>query len=181
MIELGRNVPFPEASRGAAPSFPGVRRRRWSPPTSTFSPRDDKDATTVTPPVDPPESSGTRLLQPLVLVVDDHDDTREGYAEYLRLVGFRTAVADNGVSAIKVARELVPDAILLDYAMPMMDGVQAALWLKRDEATRRIPIVMLTAFRDVVDQRGGCAAYLEKPCDPQSVAEEVWRVLRGRA
>jgi CheY-like chemotaxis protein len=127
-------------------------------------PLDDKDA-----------PSG--VAAPFVLVVDDHVDTREAYAEYLRMAGFRIVEAENGVIAIKVAQEQMPDAILLDYAMPMMDGVQAALFLKRDARTRRIPIVMLTAFRDLVHNRGTCDHYLDKPCDPRAVVDKLRSVL----
>jgi CheY-like chemotaxis protein len=115
----------------------------------------------------------------LVLVVDDHVDTRGAYAQHLQTEGFRTAEADNGVIAIKMARELLPDAILLDYAMPMMDGVQASLVLKHDETTRGIPIIMLTAFHDLVRGRGLCDRYLDKPCDPQKVVATLRSVLES--
>lgn len=127
------------------------------------SPHEDRIASTVP--------------RPFILVVDDHVDTREAYVAYLQMAGFRTAEAENGAIAIRRARELMPDAILLDYAMPMMDGVQASLFLKRDVRTRSIPIVMLTAFRDLVNGRGVCDRYMDKPCDPKDVVETLRSVL----
>ena len=65
---------------------------------------------------------------PLVLVVEDYQDAREMYAAYLQFSGYRVAEATNGIEAIEQANELMPDIILMDLALPKMDG-----W----EATRR--------------------------------------------
>src|SRR5437867_3358081 len=77
------------------------------------SPPSRERARTENPPRDDPNA--TEVTARLVLVVDDHVDTRGAYAEHLRMEGFRTAEAENGVVAIKLARELLPDVILLDY------------------------------------------------------------------
>ncbi len=138
-------------------------------PEEAISPHEDKNDSRD------PESRGER---PCVLVVDDHGDTRRAYSEELRESGFRTAEAENGVMALKLAHELQPDAILLDYAMPMMDGVQAALCLKRDPRTARIPVVMITAFRDHVGERQRFDEVLDKPCDPRDVVAKISDVLR---
>ncbi len=140
-----------------------------SPGDAASSPHDDgngsKDAT--------PEA-----LRPCVLVVDDHQDTREAYADELRAAGFRTVEAENGVVALKLAHEVGPVAILLDYAMPMMDGLQAAHCLRRDPRTAHIPLVMLTAYRNLVGVRGRCDEVIDKPCDPREVVARVKDVLR---
>jgi two-component system cell cycle response regulator DivK len=129
-------------------------------------PHDDKDDT-----ADPP---------PLVLVVDDHVDIRQAFAEELRYAGFRTVEAENGVIAVKLAHELLPDAVLLDFAMPMMDGVQASLCLKRDPLTRHIPIVLVSAFGDLLHRRGRWDALLEKPCTPREATEKIASFLVAR-
>jgi CheY-like chemotaxis protein len=82
--------------------------------------------------------------EPLVLVVEDYQDAREMYAAYLQFSGYRVAEATNGLEALDRARELMPDIILMDLALPKMDGWEATRQLKMDEKTRHIPIVALT-------------------------------------
>ena len=81
---------------------------------------------------------------PLILVVDDYQDAREMYAEYLQYSGFRVAEAKNGNEAVAQARSLRPDLILMDLSLPGMDGWEATRVLKADDATKHIPIVALT-------------------------------------
>ena len=81
---------------------------------------------------------------PLVLVVEDYQDAREMYAAYLQFSGYRVAEAANGLEALEKTRELMPDIILMDLALPKMDGWEATRRLKADERTRHIPIVALT-------------------------------------
>ena len=70
---------------------------------------------------------------PLILVVDDYEDAREMYAEYLRFSGFRVAEARNGNEALEQAFALMPDLILMDLSLPGMDGWEATRQLKADE------------------------------------------------
>ena len=81
---------------------------------------------------------------PLILVVDDYQDAREMYAEYLQFSGFRVAEARNGNEALEQAFALKPDLILMDLSLPGMDGWEATRQLKSDERTRHIPVVALT-------------------------------------
>ena len=81
---------------------------------------------------------------PLILVVDDYQDAREMYAEYLQFSGFRVAEAKNGNEAVEKAFALKPDLILMDLSLPGMDGWEATRRLKADEATKHIPVVALT-------------------------------------
>src|SRR4030095_7835234 len=81
---------------------------------------------------------------PLVLVVEDYQDAREMYAAYLQFSGYRVAEAANGLEALDQTRELMPDIILMDLALPKMDGWEATRRLKADDRTKHIPIVALT-------------------------------------
>src|SRR5918998_6697274 len=83
--------------------------------------------------------------EPLVLVVDDYQDAREMYAEYLKASGFRVAEARTGIEAVSKAREVNPDCILMDLSLPGIDGWEATRQLKADASTRNIPIVVLSA------------------------------------
>src|SRR5919202_5102665 len=83
-------------------------------------------------------------IPPLVLVVEDYQDSREMYSAYLQFSGYRVAEATNGLEAIEKTLELMPDIILMDLALPRMDGWEATRRLKLDDRTSHIPIVALT-------------------------------------
>ena len=82
---------------------------------------------------------------PLILVVDDYQDAREMYAEYLQFSGFRVAEAKNGNEAIDQAFALKPDLILMDIKMPKVDGCTATQRLKADHELSAIPVIGITA------------------------------------
>ena len=118
---------------------------------------------------------------PLILVVDDYDDAREMYAEYLQFSGFRVAEARNGNEAVEQAFALKPDLILMDLSLPGMDGWEATRQLKADERTRDIPVVALTghalAGASEGAKRAGCDSFVTKPCLPDDLVVEVRRML----
>ena len=120
---------------------------------------------------------------PLILVVDDYQDAREMYAEYLQYSGFRVAEAKNGNEAVAQARSLRPDLILMDLSLPGMDGWEATRVLKADEATKKIPIVALTghalAGASEGARKAGCDSFVTKPCLPDDLVVEVKRMLNA--
>lgn len=121
---------------------------------------------------------------PLVLVVEDYQDAREMYAAYLQFSGYRVAEASNGLEALDKTRELMPDIILMDLALPKMDGWEATRRLKADEQTRHIPIVALTGHALAGHAEGarqaGCDAFVTKPCLPDALVTEIQRMLSDR-
>jgi two-component system cell cycle response regulator DivK len=123
----------------------------------------------------------TEPIAPLVLVVEDYQDAREMYAAYLQFAGFRVAEATNGLEAIEHSLALLPDIILMDLALPKMDGWEATRVLKSDERTRHIPIVALTghALAGHADgaRQAGCDAFVTKPCLPDALVIEIRRML----
>ena len=118
---------------------------------------------------------------PLILVVDDYQDAREMYAEYLQFSGFRVAEARNGNEALEQAFALKPDLILMDLSLPGMDGWEATRVLKADDRTRNIPIVALTghalAGASEGAKKAGCDSFVTKPCLPDDLVVEVRRML----
>jgi CheY-like chemotaxis protein len=118
---------------------------------------------------------------PLILVVDDYQDAREMYAEYLQFSGFRVAEARNGNEAVEQALALKPDLILMDLSLPGMDGWEATRRLKADDTTRHIPIVALTghalAGASEGAKKAGCDSFVTKPCLPDDLVVEVRRML----
>ena len=123
----------------------------------------------------------TEQNQPLILVVDDYQDAREMYAEYLQFSGFRVAEARNGNEAVEQAFALKPDLILMDLSLPGMDGWEATRRLKADERTSHIPIVALTghalAGASEGAKKAGCDSFVTKPCLPDDLVIEVRRML----
>jgi two-component system cell cycle response regulator DivK len=126
----------------------------------------------------------SRREQPLVLVVEDYQDAREMYAAYLQFSGFEVAEATNGIEAIEKAQRLMPDIILMDLALPRMDGWEATRRLKSDERTRKIPVVALTGHALAGHAEGarqaGCDAFVTKPCLPDALVAEIRRLLDGQ-
>jgi len=118
---------------------------------------------------------------PLILVVDDYQDAREMYAEYLQFSGFRVAEARNGNEALEQAFALKPDLILMDLSLPGMDGWEATRVLKSDDRTKHIPVVALTghalAGASEGAKRAGCDSFVTKPCLPDDLVVEVRRML----
>ena len=123
----------------------------------------------------------TEQNAPLILVVDDYQDAREMYAEYLQFSGFRVAEAKNGNEAVEQAFALRPDLILMDLSLPGMDGWEATRVLKADNRTKNIPVVALTGHALAGSSEGakkaGCDAFVTKPCLPDDLVVEVRRML----
>ena len=128
--------------------------------------------------------SGAEADQALVLVVEDYQDAREMYAAYLQFSGYRVAEAANGIEAIEKTLELMPDIILMDLALPKMDGWEATRRLKSDERTKDIPVVALTghALAGYAEsaRQAGCDSFVTKPCLPDALVAEIKRMLAAR-
>jgi two-component system cell cycle response regulator DivK len=123
----------------------------------------------------------TQPDSPLILVVDDYQDAREMYAEYLQFSGFRVAEARNGNEAVAQAFSLRPELFLMDLSLPGMDGWEATRVLKADERTKHIPVVALTghalAGASEGARKAGCDSFVTKPCLPDDLVVEVRRML----
>lgn len=119
-----------------------------------------------------------------VLIVEDNEDSRTIYREFLEYSGYRVVEATNGAEAIEVARRELPDVILMDISMPRMDGLTATRILKADAGLCAVPIIALTAHAMLADEEmalsAGCDGYLAKPVEPRAVRDEVERRI-GRA
>jgi CheY-like chemotaxis protein len=124
---------------------------------------------------------GTREVKdrPVVLVVDDDEDSRELYAYLLSRDGFRVREAENGAQALEAARADGILAIVMDGDMPVMGGHEAAQRLKDDPATRGIPILMLSGTRRRAGDPDRCDAYLEKPCSGRTLVKMVRTLVRA--
>lgn len=114
-----------------------------------------------------------------VLIVEDQIEMRAIASAYLERYGYRVLATDNGADAVRQARAELPDLIFMDVSIPGMDGIRATAEIKRDPATRAIPVVIVTAHpygsvgKRAVD--AGCDGWLNKPCDPRRLLQEVQR------
>jgi two-component system, cell cycle response regulator DivK len=119
---------------------------------------------------------------PLVLLVEDFDDAREMYAEYLQFAGMRVAGAPDAVKGLKMAEELQPSVILMDAALPGLSGWDAIARLKSNPATRHIPVLMLTGhvMGDARDRAmaAGADGFIPKPCLPDDLMAKIQLALK---
>jgi DNA-binding response OmpR family regulator len=119
---------------------------------------------------------------PIVLIIDDDADTRRMYGEYLRMKSCTVFVAGDGRSGLDKALDLNPDLIVLDLAMPRVDGWTVLKHLRESSWTIDIPVIVLTAVVTVRDEafHAGCDAYLTKPCPPEVLWLQTVALLRDR-
>jgi CheY-like chemotaxis protein len=114
-----------------------------------------------------------------VLVVEDHDDTREMVELILRLDGYTVCTARDGAEALELTEREMPCLILLDVTMPVMDGITFARKMRksRDAHLAATPIVLLTALSSIDDAMAqtGAVSVVEKPIDIDRVLAEVER------
>jgi two-component system, cell cycle response regulator DivK len=120
-----------------------------------------------------------RILRarPIVLVVDDDQDTRDLYAHCLTLCGFAVEQARDGAEGIERAICVRPDVVLMDLAMPRMDGWTATVRLRNEPRTAHLPIIILSAHASDRDRErllaAGASEFLSKPCDLDVLASRL--------
>lgn len=120
-----------------------------------------------------------------ILVVDDNPTNLKLVSDVLHFEGYQILNASDAESAQEIVRSTPPDLILMDIALPGMDGLTLTRLLKTSEATRHIVIVALTAFAmkgdDARARDAGCDGYITKPIDTRTLPGAVAGYLRGRA
>lgn len=121
----------------------------------------------------------------LILVIEDHRETREGYVMLFQRAGHSVLEAANAREGIEQARARQPDLVIMDFGLPDVDGWLATAALKQNPVTASIPVVAVTAYgHDFYRGRAevvGCDAFIQKPCDPNHLLREVDRLLGARA
>ena len=117
-----------------------------------------------------------------VLVVDDETNIVELLSVSLKFQGFEVHTASSGPAALDKAREIKPDAVILDVTMPGMDGFELCQRLKMNVVTRLIPVVMVTGLSDrdnrIKGVELGADEFLTKPVDPQELRARVRSLMR---
>lgn len=121
------------------------------------------------------------MSEPLILVAEDERDIRELIVITLQIAGFKVVDVPNGEEAVKKAREVTPDLILMDVRMPKMTGYEACKSLKREEKTKNIPVVFLSAKGQEAEISAGlelgAEEYFLKPFAPEDLSRRVSKIL----
>ena len=121
-------------------------------------------------------------MGPLILIVEDEPPLVEMLKYNFESAGFRTSVATDGQEALFQAEELTPDLILLDWMLPEYSGIEICRKLRDRDATKSVPIIMLTARSEEDDRilglNSGADDYVVKPFSPKELVARVQATLR---
>ncbi len=116
-----------------------------------------------------------------VLMVEDQIDFLAIQKLFFERNGYRVIAAEDGLQGLESAREHLPDLIVMDLSLPILDGLCATRELKSDPRTRGIPVVLLTAHAYGSAGRrareAGCASFIPKPCEPRRLLREVEQLI----
>jgi CheY-like chemotaxis protein len=130
-------------------------------------------------------NDGATGAGPLVLIVDDFEDNRAMYVEYLQFHGFRVAEAVNGEEAVARTTELLPSIVVMDLSLPVMDGWEATRRLKANPKTKHIIVIALTGHAEAAHAKkardAGCDDFVPKPCLPEQLVAKVREHVANRA
>lgn len=125
------------------------------------------------------------LAKAKVLLVEDDPLQASATKEILKKVGYDILWAEDGINAIKLVKSEKPDIILLDVILPGMDGYEVCRWLKLEETTKGIPVIMLTIKKDLSDKISGLQIgaddYLPKPYNELELNARIYASLRTKA
>jgi two-component system cell cycle response regulator DivK len=113
-----------------------------------------------------------------ILIVEDSDDDRIMFAQYLSMHGYRVSSARDGKQGLEKAFELKPDLVLIDLWLPLVSGWEAMHRLRADQRTRQIPILVVTGHSSV--RTRDCDGWLTKPCPLDELRAEVAALLTSR-
>lgn len=116
-----------------------------------------------------------------VLIVEDNELNMKLFHDLLDSQGYQTFQTREGLQAMALARQHMPDLILMDIQLPEISGLEVTKWLKDDEELAHIPIIAVTAFAMKGDEerirQGGCEAYISKPISVMPFLETVRKHL----
>lgn len=121
-------------------------------------------------------------MPPKVLLVDDDPLMHRLYRPHIERAGYQVFSAQTGIGAIEIAKHECPQLIVMDIMMPQMDGLSAIREIKREEATKDIPVIVVTAnpqyhLSQKESQWAGATCFLTKPFGPASLVAEIQRLV----
>lgn len=118
-----------------------------------------------------------------ILIVEDNEMNRDMLSRRLQKRGFEVSIAEDGQAGVDLAKELMPDLVLMDMSLPVIDGWEATRTLRADPATTSLPIIALTAHAMPGDEQkaldAGCNDYDTKPIDLARLLAKINDCLTG--
>jgi two-component system cell cycle response regulator DivK len=145
-------------------------------------PNDGRMNPTGDAPGAPRGASRAQRSKPLILLVDDYVDTLELTAEFLQFKGYDVVTAQDGGAALSEAQQRLPDVVLLDLSLPVVDGLEVMRRLRKDPATRALRLVAFTAHAAETKadeaREAGCDGFITKPVAPDEMVKEIERQLQ---
>ncbi len=121
------------------------------------------------------------MSEKLILVVDDSPTEAQIVTKILEANGFKVKWANESTKVVALAKELMPDLILMDVVMPGMNGFQATRRIARDAVTKQIPVIMLTTKDQETDRiwgmRQGASDYIVKPAPERELLEKIHQLI----
>ncbi len=123
-------------------------------------------------------------MAPRILIADDEIFMHRLLQYHMRQAGYEVVTAENGREAVAKAAQAMPHLVVMDVMMREMDGLAALKMLSQTEATRGIPVIMMTASAQVTRQEAeacGAAGFFTKPFSPTQLILEIKRLLMERA
>ena len=117
-----------------------------------------------------------------ILFADDDLEIQDVVKSILTKVGYETIVAKDGAEALRLAEETNPDLIILDYVMPIMEGIEACKMLKLNPKTNHIPVIMVTAYGSEKENSlsAGAVDFITKPVDKTDLLLRIKSILKVR-
>ncbi len=124
----------------------------------------------------------TEAKDKTILIVEDNDLNMKLFNDVLEAQGYTILQSKDGMEALKMAREHLPDLILMDIQLPEVSGLEVTKWIKEDDRLRDIPVIAVTAFAMKGDEEkireGGCEAYIPKPISVSMFIQTVESFLK---
>ncbi|MEN2986000.1 MAG: response regulator [Thermodesulfovibrionaceae bacterium] len=118
-----------------------------------------------------------------ILICEDNEKNRRLMKDLLEYHGYEVYLAENGQEGIELAKKVMPDLILMDMQMPVMDGFEAVKKIKEDHQIRRIKVIAVTSFAMPGDKerviKAGADYYIAKPIDTRRLPEIIKMVIEG--
>lgn len=123
------------------------------------------------------------MSAPRVLIVEDFADSRDMYVEFLAGNGFEVSEAEDGIAALQSIEGSIPDVVVLDIALPKLDGLSVLRQLRADQRYATLPVLTLSASLGAdyhhIAMAAGATVALEKPCLPEELLEAVQNALKA--
>lgn len=112
-----------------------------------------------------------------VMIVEDNELNMKLFNDIIEGIGYETIQTRDGMQALDLARQTMPDLILMDIQLPEVSGLDVTKWLKAEDALRHIPVIAVTAFAMKGDEerirQGGCEGYMSKPISVPKFIETI--------